>query len=68
MSKCPKCGKKLIPVVYGMPTADTFEASERGEVRLGGCCMPNGDKERYYCKNCGISYGKGLEPLTKSDE
>lgn len=31
-----------MPIVYGLPGPDLFEAAERGEVRLGGCIMPSG--------------------------
>jgi len=36
---CPTCGAKMIPIVYGYPTVELFEAAERGEVFLGGCCI-----------------------------
>ncbi len=37
--KCPKCGGKVVEILYGMPTSEAFEASERGELVLGGCCI-----------------------------
>ncbi|UCH79180.1 MAG: hypothetical protein JSU81_04330 [Candidatus Coatesbacteria bacterium] len=35
---CPKCGsdENVIPIVYGYPSEELFEAAERGEVALGG--------------------------------
>ena len=37
-SKCPTCKVgKLIPIVYGMPSRELMEQSERGELELGGC-------------------------------
>ena len=36
---CPKCGGKLIPILYGEPTFDAYEVSQRGEIILGGCCI-----------------------------
>ena len=51
MKKCPKCNNKLLKVVYGMPSHELFEAAERGEVILGGCCI-SGDDPAYYCKKC----------------
>jgi hypothetical protein len=26
--------------VYGLPSPELFEAAERGEIILGGCCPP----------------------------
>ena len=37
--KCPKCGGKVVEILYGEPTYEAFEASERGEIVLGGCCI-----------------------------
>lgn len=37
--KCPKCGGKVVKIVYGMPTPELYEQSERKEVILGGCCI-----------------------------
>ena len=36
---CPECGGEVLPVLYGMPTPEAFEAAERGEFRLGGCVV-----------------------------
>ena len=33
---CPKCGGKVVKIIYGEPTEELFEASDRGEVILGG--------------------------------
>jgi hypothetical protein len=37
---------RFVPIVYGYPAPETFEAAERGEVILGGCIvfedMPEG--------------------------
>jgi len=38
---CPTCGDRLIPMAYGYPTIELLEAADRGEVRLGGCCIMN---------------------------
>jgi len=35
---CPHCGARdIIPIVYGYPAPDLLEASQSGEVVLGGC-------------------------------
>jgi len=40
---CPACGAKTtVPIMYGFPSAKTFEAVERGEipgVAIGGCVV-----------------------------
>ena len=36
---CPKCGGKVVPIVYGMPTVTLEEKADRGEVIIGGCCI-----------------------------
>jgi hypothetical protein len=61
-SKCPSCkAGKLIPIVYGLPSREVMEQSERGEVELGGCFITevfdpktglvSGDPE-LYCPKC----------------
>jgi len=36
---CVACGGKVLPVLYGMPEVAAREASERGELILGGCTL-----------------------------
>jgi len=36
---CRACGELVLPVLYGMPDLEAIEASERGEVLLGGCIV-----------------------------
>ena len=64
--KCPKCGKELAPIIYGLPTSEAVEASSRGEIFLGGCeVYPNSPK--YHCYNCILDFDKDLKKPTKSD-
>ena len=64
--KCPKCGKDLVPIIYGLPTSEAAEASSRGEVFLGGCGVyPNSPK--YHCYNCTLDFDKDLKEPTNSD-
>lgn len=49
--RCPRCGGGTIPIVYGFPALETFEAAERGEVRLGGCVVL-GDQPAVHCPEC----------------
>jgi hypothetical protein len=46
---CPVCDGPLLPVLYGFPSPEMFQASEDGMIILGGCCP--GD-ERYRCPRC----------------
>ena len=58
--KCPKCGGDLLEIVYGMPMPELFEAAERGEVVLGGCCISN-DDPHCCCKKCKLGYSWNLK-------
>lgn len=54
---CPKCGGKVVKIIYGEPTEELFESSDHGEVILGGCCITldeNGNQisSQYGCINC----------------
>ena len=66
MKKCPKCNNNLIEIIYGMPSSELFEAEERGEVMLGGCCISD-DNPKYHCKNCDIDFSRDLKKSYKSD-
>lgn len=48
----PACGEKAgANIEYGMPSYAAFEASERGEIALGGCVIGDNDPERR-CLKC----------------
>lgn len=50
---CPACRKKHgVDILYGMPTGQTFEMAERGDIVLGGCCLLIDAPERE-CTSCG---------------
>lgn len=50
---CPRCGSTdAIPIAYGYPARETFEAAERGEVHLGGCVIGPRSPE-FACAACG---------------
>jgi len=56
---CPSCGSAhVLPIRYGMPTAETEAAARRGEVVLGGCMIgrPGGDPT-WSCRACGQEFG-----------
>jgi hypothetical protein len=50
--RCPACGEGMVPIIYGMPLPEVFEARDRGEVILGGC-MPMSASEG--CPRCGLT-------------
>jgi len=50
---CPACKQKTgVEILYGFPSIEMAEASERGEIVLGGCCIDLNDPERA-CTSCG---------------
>jgi hypothetical protein len=49
---CPECGASdPVRIVYGYPSPETFAASERGEVRLGGCVV-GPESPEFACRAC----------------
>ena len=40
-----------MPITYGLPTIETWEASDLGEIALGGCCLSDDDPE-WECRSC----------------
>ena len=68
--KCQRCGGAVLPIVYGYPARETFKAAARGEIILGGCCIPDDfDKlEDWVCKECGQRYKKQTEEVPMYDE
>ncbi len=59
--KCPKCGGKVVKIIYGEPSIEAFEAEERGEIILGGCCIQidgegNSLMPDWQCKKCNAQF------------
>jgi hypothetical protein len=52
--KCPDCpgAPTAVPLVFGLPDVETFEARDRGEVVLGGCMLKPGPQPRWACPEC----------------
>ena len=51
--KCPECSSAgVVPILYGMPTREAWEAAERGEFVLGGCTVDEG-QPTWSCSACG---------------
>ena len=42
----------MLPIIFGYPMAELFEAAERGEVALGGCVV-SGEDPTHHCAACG---------------
>ena len=50
--RCPDCDGELVPLVWGMPDHELFEAAERGEVALGGCVVDDDPWPQWQCTQC----------------
>jgi hypothetical protein len=49
---CPRCGSTdAARILYGYPSSEMFEASERGEIILGGCLV-GPESPAYECRAC----------------
>jgi hypothetical protein len=42
----------MLPIVFGYPGHETFEAADRGEIALGGCIV-RGEDPTHRCTACG---------------
>jgi predicted RNA-binding Zn-ribbon protein involved in translation (DUF1610 family) len=42
----------MVPIVFGLPLPETFEAAERGEIAVGGCIL-TGEDPTHRCAACG---------------
>lgn len=55
--KCPACGStNTVKILYGLPSQEGFDAQERHEIVLGGCCISPNSPDRA-CQNCGQKFG-----------
>lgn len=49
---CPACGSRdAVPIAYGYPSHEMFEAERRGELVLGGCLI-GPESPAYQCRAC----------------
>jgi rubrerythrin len=50
---CPSCNELVrpVPIVYGMPTQETYEEAQAGKLSLGGCVL-TGDDPEWACPRC----------------
>jgi len=53
--KCPTCGGRLVPILWGMPGPELIEQSAQGLVALGGCVLPAPAEPHPLkaCRECG---------------
>lgn len=50
--RCPECGSdRIVPILYGLPTSESGEAADRGELLIGGC-MTGPGAPRWGCGAC----------------
>lgn len=55
--ECHVCGGRVVPVLYGEPTAESFELAGRGMMILRGCCITADEEiEDCACKKCHQRY------------
>jgi hypothetical protein len=59
---CPLCNNPMIDVVYGLPTDEMIEKSNRDEIILGGYRKPFGPT--HYCLPCETEYGQDEDTRT----
>lgn len=65
---CPSChSHRIVPIIYGYPTAQTVERAQRGEVVLGGCVVTE-RSARWMCLDCERSFGPFDAPARSAPE
>lgn len=56
---CPNCGSThVLPLCYGYPAVEIFDAAERGEVALGGCLLDD-TMRAWRCMECYATFNDG---------
>ncbi len=59
--KCHKCGKTtVLKILYGMPTDEAWELSEKGKLIIGVCCLSEESPE-WACTHCKMEYKKSIQ-------
>ena len=51
-TRCPECGGRQVPIVYGLPAPEAEEQARQGRVILGGCLVGEDDPD-FQCDSCG---------------
>jgi hypothetical protein len=67
--RCPSCRRRLVPILYGYPSAGLMKDAEKGRVALGGCVVSE-DVPDLVCRGCrryfkgdGEPCSGGVDPL-----
>lgn len=70
--KCPKCGKRLKEIIYGMPPYEGLKLVKEDKAVLGGCTVIKGiEQPAYLCHDCNMKFTKDLKdfgPVYELDE
>lgn len=66
--QCPRCHETMVPIVYGLPPVELGEASSRGEVILGGCCIDEDEMPEWGCVRCEEATAREAELRWGSDD
>jgi hypothetical protein len=54
---CPSCGSAdQVPILYGLPTDESFQLASQGKLALGGCIVWD-DSPQWSCRKCGTQWG-----------
>lgn len=53
--KCPNCGGRIIPILYGEPNEEGGALIYAGEMILGGCIV-SGNDPQWGCTDCNTEY------------
>lgn len=70
VTTCPSCGGRVLPVLFGFPSAEAFEAVDRGELLLGGCEIERFTALRR-CADCDAAFeyvDESGRPITGRDD
>ena len=53
LRSCPRCHADIepVPMVYGLPTRETWLEAQSGRIRLGGCVIGD-ESPDYACPEC----------------
>ena len=55
--KCPKCGGKVVPILYGEPNELAEQEFLKGNIVFGGCCIEDNDPD-WECLGCEQQFRK----------
>ncbi len=61
---CEKCGGKVVKILYGEPTLESFKLIEEKKMILGGCNIVLGESPDWECIKCHLQFRKISEPKT----